>query len=253
MASENRQFNAGYVVGSAPTWSSSTLPALGQDRTGITDFIGAVLSLNDPTVGNSTYKLVHNSGASTAATSIGQLVYYIDTYNLQVSNSFSDAGTRNTPAGVAASVIPIGGYGWVQVTGNCPYVLAGGGTNAYGLKLMSDATAGQVVTAGTAGTAPVYPVVGTALAATSANWSAAGTYTLGQIVLPTVGGNAGGVYYAYIATTAGTGLTPQPSWPTTAGATVADGTVVWTAFVRATNSATYVPAYLHVGNFGASL
>lgn len=68
---------------------------------------------------------------------------------------------------------------------------------------------------------------------TAAAWSSASPYTLGAIVIPTV---ANGRYYE--ATTAGTPGATEPTWPTTVGATVTDGTepnvITWTcrAFVH---------------------
>lgn len=55
-------------------------------------------------------------------------------------------------------------------------------------------------------------------------WAAATAYTLGQTRIPTVGNT-----YRYEISTAGTShATVEPTWPTTIGATVSDGTAVWT-------------------------
>ena len=54
-------------------------------------------------------------------------------------------------------------------------------------------------------------------------WAATTAKTLGQMVTPTVANN-----YTYQCTTQGTTDGSQPTWPTTIGATVTDGTVVWT-------------------------
>jgi len=54
-------------------------------------------------------------------------------------------------------------------------------------------------------------------------WAAATAKTSGQLVTPTVANN-----YTYRCTTGGTTGGSQPTWPTTIGATVADGSVVWT-------------------------
>jgi hypothetical protein len=56
-----------------------------------------------------------------------------------------------------------------------------------------------------------------------ATWAASTAYALGDYVVPTT---SNGFYYE--CTTAGTSGTTEPTWPTTAGATVTDGTVVWT-------------------------
>lgn len=56
------------------------------------------------------------------------------------------------------------------------------------------------------------------------SWAVATAYTLGQHAQPTTPNT-----YSYEATTAGTShATTEPTWPTTLGATVADGTAVWT-------------------------
>ena len=57
----------------------------------------------------------------------------------------------------------------------------------------------------------------------STAWVANTAYALGAIVIPTVNN---GLWYE--CTTAGTSGASQPTWPTTEGQTVADGTVTWT-------------------------
>lgn len=57
-------------------------------------------------------------------------------------------------------------------------------------------------------------------------WVANTAYVLGDIVVPTSGKENG---YSYICTTAGTShAATEPTWPTTIGGTVSDGTAVWT-------------------------
>jgi hypothetical protein len=68
--------------------------------------------------------------------------------------------------------------------------------------------------------------VGNATNSSSASvpaWAATTGKTLGQMVTPTVANG-----YTYQCTTPGTTDGSQPTWPTTIGATVTDGTVVWT-------------------------
>lgn len=55
-------------------------------------------------------------------------------------------------------------------------------------------------------------------------WAATTAYSLGTGVRPTVRNG-----FSYEATTAGTSAGTAPTFPTTAGSTVTDGTVVWTA------------------------
>lgn len=58
-----------------------------------------------------------------------------------------------------------------------------------------------------------------------ATWVATTAYTVGQFTVPTT---ANGYYYK--CTTAGTSASSQPTWPTTLGTTVTDGSVVWTCW-----------------------
>lgn len=63
----------------------------------------------------------------------------------------------------------------------------------------------------------------TVKAVTPNNWASVTAYALGAYVKPTTPNG-----YRYECTTAGTSGTSEPTWPTTIGATVTDGTVVWT-------------------------
>lgn len=56
-------------------------------------------------------------------------------------------------------------------------------------------------------------------------WIASTVYALGAYVVPILGLQNG---FRYECTTAGTSTTSQPTWPTTEGATVTDGSVTWT-------------------------
>jgi hypothetical protein len=58
---------------------------------------------------------------------------------------------------------------------------------------------------------------------TATAWKATTAYSLGEYVEPTTANG-----YRYECTTAGTSAGSEPSFPTTIGATVADGSVVWT-------------------------
>lgn len=64
-------------------------------------------------------------------------------------------------------------------------------------------------------------------ASASTVWAGNTSYTLGALVFPT-GGNG----YVYSCTTAGMSANTPPVWPTTIGATVQDGSVVWTAAAK---------------------
>jgi type IV pilus assembly protein PilY1 len=56
----------------------------------------------------------------------------------------------------------------------------------------------------------------------SSKWQATHIYSVNDIVTPTSGSTS-----EYVCITAGTSGSTQPTWPTTAGSTVTDGTVVW--------------------------
>lgn len=56
-----------------------------------------------------------------------------------------------------------------------------------------------------------------------ADWAATTAYSLGNRVEPTTPNT-----YVYEVTTAGTSGGSEPTWPTTVGSTVVDGTIVWT-------------------------
>jgi len=54
-------------------------------------------------------------------------------------------------------------------------------------------------------------------------WQATTLYSIDDLSVPSVANG-----YFFIVTTAGTSAASEPTWPTTVGATVTDGTVVWT-------------------------
>lgn len=60
-----------------------------------------------------------------------------------------------------------------------------------------------------------------------AAWVASTAYALNDAARPTVRNG-----FVYQVTTAGTSAASEPTWPTTAGNTVTDGTVVWTCRVN---------------------
>lgn len=68
-------------------------------------------------------------------------------------------------------------------------------------------------------------------------WTASTAYSSGDTVLP-VGGNG----HIYKCTTAGTSSGSAPTWPTTAGGTVSDGSVVWTEQTTAMLAGTFTEA-----------
>lgn len=81
------------------------------------------------------------------------------------------------------------------------------------------------------GWAEITPYSGNRLAYTNGNalsgvytgWVASTPYALGDVVVPTTANG-----HQYVCTVAGTSSSTQPTWPTTQGTTVTDGTVTWT-------------------------
>lgn len=74
------------------------------------------------------------------------------------------------------------------------------------------------------------------------SWASATGFTLGQVVRPTTGNG-----FLYQASVAGTTAGSQPTWPTTLGLTVTDGSVVWTLvglgiYVFSSSTATWTTA-----------
>lgn len=62
----------------------------------------------------------------------------------------------------------------------------------------------------------------------AAEWENTTAYTLGNLIEPTTPNN-----FIYKCTTAGTShATTEPTWPTSIGSTVVDGTVVWTCYAH---------------------
>jgi len=85
----------------------------------------------------------------------------------------------------------------------------------------------ELKASGTAGTAPALGKLlkacgfGETISAPP-TWAASTAYSVDDLVVPTTGNN-----YRYKCTVAGTSDTSEPTWPTTPGQTVVDGTVTW--------------------------
>ena len=93
-------------------------------------------------------------------------------------------------------------------------------------------TGNNVAILGNSICAQVYPT----WASTDAGWLTANSYSLSAFASPSVYDLTGGyIPLRYQVTTAGVSGATEPIWPTVAGGTVTDGTVVWTAVA---NSAT---------------
>lgn len=87
-------------------------------------------------------------------------------------------------------------------------------------------TGGGYTQGGTVLSTPVSAV--TAANSWAQVWAGSTAYLVGQIVRPTTGNG-----FVYLVNTAGTSAVGEPSWPTTIGQTVTDGTVQWTCIGRA--------------------
>lgn len=85
---------------------------------------------------------------------------------------------------------------------------------------------------------------------TATTWVGSHAYTLGQYVIPTTFGSISGqVGKIFKVTTAGTSGTGQPTWPTTAGGTVVDGTVTWTEVSLLFQAGTFTGAEVAGNNY----
>ncbi len=155
--------NEGYQVQSPSTSYVTTdiRPDNNFDSPGI---IWKDLDFQTP-LGVRSYKWLQNNGTNTATTAVGDVVVFADNYALTVSTAQADS-SANCLAGVAVAVVPKGSWGWFQTDGYCPVVLVDNSTFALGTQIMIKAGTDKTgTTVGAAGTAPTYPVIGTALAA----------------------------------------------------------------------------------------
>jgi len=98
---------------------------------------------------------------------------------------------------------------------------------------------------GTAYTAPSTLYLAMFVAPT---WTPSTAYTVGQFVIPTTY-NTTGPKRLYRCTTAGTSGTTEPTWPTTFGATVNDGTAVWTEATPGIEAGTNLPPEVSGGGY----
>lgn len=74
-------------------------------------------------------------------------------------------------------------------------------------------------------------------------WIASNPYSLGNTAEPTVDNT-----YRYVVTTAGTSAASEPTWPTSIGSTVVDGTVTWTCVAK-----THQPTEIKLATTAAGL
>jgi hypothetical protein len=78
-------------------------------------------------------------------------------------------------------------------------------------------------------TSPTIPGTHYAGLLIASTWAASTSYSTGVYVIPTTFGSlTGSVGRVFKCTTGGTSSSSQPTWPTTPGGTVTDGTVTWT-------------------------
>ena len=98
---------------------------------------------------------------------------------------------------------------------------------------------------GTAYTAPSNIYVGLHVAPT---WQPSTSYSVGQYVIPTTY-NSSGPKRLYRCTTAGTSGSSEPTWPTTDGGTVSDGTVEWTEATPTLDTGADLPPEVSGGGY----
>jgi hypothetical protein len=79
-------------------------------------------------------------------------------------------------------------------------------------------------------------------------WQASTSYSAGQYVIPTTF-NSSGPRRLYRCTTAGTSGSSEPTWPTTDGGTVTDGSVTWTEATPTIESGTNLPNEVSGGGY----
>jgi hypothetical protein len=79
-------------------------------------------------------------------------------------------------------------------------------------------------------------------------WQASTAYSAGQYVIPTTF-NGAGPRRLYRCTTAGTSGSSEPSWPTSDGGTVTDGSVTWTEATPTIESGTNLPNEVSGGGY----
>ena len=85
---------------------------------------------------------------------------------------------------------------------------------------------------------------------TATTWVASHSYGSGNYVIPTTFGSISGqVGKIFKCTTAGTSGTGQPTWPTTAGGTVVDGTATWTEVSDLFQAGTFTGAEISGNNY----
>ena len=202
------------VNGSARCELLSGAPSAGDVILGICDTSG-VLTLQK------TYALV-DTGVERVLTSAPQ-VFNVRDYGAKGDSDLQGGGTDDYPAFVAA----------MNAMGNATYQVGGAGfgvlyvpRGAYRLSRTLHITRQMIVTGDPSAfkSPATLPVFDQTASIQPPAWSASQSRSVGDIVMPTAGGN-----YYYVCTTAGTTGGSQPgSWLTTIGNTVTDNTVVWT-------------------------
>jgi len=208
---------------------------------------------------------------------IPQFVQFTNRATIALGNGFppqlfSDPSTPTNPATVGAiSAISVDAYGVVTVTvpsghgipsaavgGNV--VIAGVSNAAYNYvgptisivsttqyKVRNLAAIGQGASSGGTSTTTSLPIISTFVPAFP-TWVTAVAYSTGSIVTPTV---ANGFYYT--AVQGGVSGASQPTFPTTIGAEVADGSIIWRCTASTNTAAPPPPGCAHLTVYAGSL
>ena len=203
--------NKGKSSGSEPAWSTTT--------NWISPWDNNVKWQENGTINFATNSRTYDDNKHTAGT------------GTDTGNSSTGAGPTNTTSSNSYYTNPSSSTTWLADTGNSSTVnpkyayrmevVRNSGTRTYTIrswiKTCTDGTANcDMYTNSTFGN------VSTDY---DRKWTASTVYSVGTVVSPTT---ANGHYY--ICTTAGTSAATQPAWPTGSGASVANGSVVWTEY-----------------------
>lgn len=119
--------------------------------------------------------VLFDNGTGNVASVAGNLAYQVGTTDWTVTMDVSDTD-RNLVAGVFAAVIADGGYGWIQVFGQCTVKTNGDDDIAKGDAVIASAAGDGTADSTAQDTAPTNKIVGWALAADSDSGDTVATF-----------------------------------------------------------------------------
>jgi hypothetical protein len=106
----------------------------------------------------------YDDGTANLTCTIGKLLYQVGSTDWTCTHDVSDTD-RNLVAGVAAGVVADGGYGWMQVFGQCTVTTNGDDDIAKADAVIASAAGDGTADSTAQDTAPTNKIVGWALAA----------------------------------------------------------------------------------------